>query len=179
MKPLFVLRTAKSILASKTNLERMYDKSSGLAEAQYKEVLQSYERTTFYPTDILEECPKFRILVVGQTGAGKTTLCSEVFNVKAENGMVIEPDNVRFLNPFTGTSTKIQQRRFNISEHSRGTSIHQVWKEIHFPQENNDIILHDSGGFEAATEKEFDEIRKFIKKRLEEPTLAEQLHCIW
>lgn len=78
----------------------MHDKSTGLAEAQYKELLQSYEKSTFYPTDILLECPKFRILVIGQTGAGKTTICSEVFNVKAENGTVREPDNVRSLNPY-------------------------------------------------------------------------------
>lgn len=67
----------------------------------------------------------------------------------------------------------------NISDHSRGTSIRQVDKEIHFPHENEDIILHDSGGFEAATGREFDEIRKFINRRLGQTTLSEQLRCIW
>ena len=57
--------------------------------------------------------------------------------------------------------------------------MHQVWKGITFPGENEDIILHDSGGFEAANETGFEEIRKFLKDRLARRTLAEQLHCIW
>lgn len=73
----------------------MQDNSLKLPEAQYKEVLESYETSTYYPADILEECPKFRILVIGQTGAGKTTLCSEVFHVRADKGTVKLPDKVR------------------------------------------------------------------------------------
>ncbi|KAL8747748.1 MAG: hypothetical protein Q9190_000406 [Brigantiaea leucoxantha] len=119
------------------------------------DAVESFGNQTFYPSDILVECPKFRILVAGQTGSGKSTLCSKVFNVSAEHG------------------------EFGISHHSRGTLIHQVWNEITFPGQNEEIILHDSGGFEAGDTAGLDEIRKFIKSRLKSTTLAEQLHCIW
>ena len=34
------------------------------------------------PTNnILAQCPKFRILIIGRSGVGKTTICSKVFKV--------------------------------------------------------------------------------------------------
>ena len=48
----------------------------------YNETVEKYEEnTSFYPSDILNECPKFRMLVVGETGSGKSTLCCKVFRV--------------------------------------------------------------------------------------------------
>ena len=69
--------------------------------------------------------------------------------------------------------------QFGISKHSRGTEYHQVWKEITFPGQNENIILHDSGGFEAGDVDGLEEIRKFIKDRLTKTTFADRLHCIW
>ena len=66
-----------------------------LDEKHYQEALQSYEKSTFYPEDILQECPKFRILIIGQAGAGKTTICSKVFHVSEKNGRINEPGDVR------------------------------------------------------------------------------------
>ncbi|KAF4634398.1 hypothetical protein G7Y89_g3713 [Cudoniella acicularis] len=117
-------------------------KKYSLDDKDYGQVLESYDKSTFYPADILAECPKFRILVIGQTGAGKTTIC-------------------------------------RISHHSRGTQIHQVWNEITFPGQNEDIILHDSGGFEAGNEAGFEEIQRFIESKLSASQLPDQLHCIW
>ena len=56
------------------------------------DAVESFGNQTFYPSDILVECPKFRILVAGQTGSGKSTLCSKVFNVSAEHGEVNRPN---------------------------------------------------------------------------------------
>jgi len=64
----------------------MASEDFALGEKQFEDIMKSYEKSTFYPTDILKECPKFRILVIGRTGAGKTKLCSKVFQVDAENG---------------------------------------------------------------------------------------------
>jgi len=83
---------------------------------------QSYERTPS-PTTVQQHintamrgCPRFRILVIGKTGAGKSTICSRVFDV-----------------PYSDLKTGMEA----------------VWKEIAFPQINDSIIFHDSGGFEA------------------------------
>ncbi|KAL8995679.1 MAG: hypothetical protein Q9188_006752 [Gyalolechia gomerana] len=48
-----------------------------------------------------------------------------------------------------------------------------------FRVDNEQIILHDSGGFEAGGKGELEEIKKFIEDRLRRTTLAEQLNCIW
>ena len=64
-------------------------------DAYYNETVNKYEESTsFYPSDILDECPKFRILVVGQTGSGKSTLCSKVFRVDKDDGKVRGPVDV-------------------------------------------------------------------------------------
>jgi hypothetical protein len=54
-----------------------------------------------------------------------------------------------------------------------------VWNEITFPGKNEDIILHDSGGFEAGGTDGMEEIKRFIKDRMSQAKLADQLHCIW
>ena len=64
-------------------------------EKFYNETVGKYEEnTSFYPPNILDECPKFRILVVGQTGSGKSTLCSKVFHVEKNDGKVGGPVDV-------------------------------------------------------------------------------------
>jgi GTPase SAR1 family protein len=61
-----------------------------LNEEQMAGILKNYEKITLYPTDILKECPKFRILIIGQAGAGKTTLCGKVFGVDAHNSAEVK-----------------------------------------------------------------------------------------
>ena len=72
--------------------------SSRIAEmddADYNDTVNKFEEnTSFCPSDILDECPKFRILVVGQTGSGKSTLCSKVFRVGKDDGKVGGPVDV-------------------------------------------------------------------------------------
>ncbi|KAG8529740.1 uncharacterized protein KY384_005221 [Bacidia gigantensis] len=61
-------------------------------EKDFEDAVNKFEEhTSFYPSDILDECPKFRILVVGQTGSGKSTLCSKVFGVGKGQGKVGGP----------------------------------------------------------------------------------------
>ncbi|KAM0426009.1 hypothetical protein ACHAPT_008638 [Fusarium lateritium] len=100
-----------------------------------------------------ESCDKFRILVIGKAGVGKSTICSTVFGVPPEK---------------TG-----------VSHRSVGTKREKVWHPITFPGENENLVLHDSGGFEAGDLKCVDEIHAFIKHRREQHDLADQLHCIW
>ena len=36
------------------------------------------------PSNILSECPKFRTLIIGGAGVGKSTICSLVFNIDGQ-----------------------------------------------------------------------------------------------
>ena len=148
------------------------------------DIVKKYEKSTLYPTDILKECPRFRILIIGQSGAGKTALCGKVFGVDAQN-----PTNVKEVRNVSLSSIYYMLEMISYlifvmqlgvsGAFTRGTEVSQVWKEITFDGRNEDIILHDSGGFEVSNESKFDEIRRFIDYRLGQTKLADQLHCIW
>ena len=55
---------------------------------------------------------------------------------------------------------------------------HDVRKGVQIPG-RNDFILHDSRGFEAGSEEEFDVVEAFINERIDQEDLAKQLHVIW
>jgi hypothetical protein len=55
---------------------------------------------------------------------------------------------------------------------------HDIEREI-TSGENEKIIIHDSGGFEASETENFEKIVDFIKERRKRGNLAENLHCIW
>ena len=54
-----------------------------------------------------------------------------------------------------------------------------MWQEALSSGQNKNIILHDSGGFEAGGEEALEEIKAFIRHRRAQPNLVDQLHCIW
>lgn len=41
------------------------------------------------------------------------------------------------------------------------------------------LVVHDSEGFQAGTQKEFDVFRKFLKRRTSHQNPDEQVHAIW
>ena len=93
------------------------------------------------------------------------------------------PDALRVLvcgNTGVGKSTLIN-KVFGVElteSHSRERGIHDVAKEITF-EGRPDLILHDSGGFEAGRTEEFDKIEAFLKQRSEAGDLKQRLHVIW
>lgn len=46
-----------------------------------KENIDTSKEVVSPPSNILSECPKFRILIIGSTGVGKSTICSRVLNI--------------------------------------------------------------------------------------------------
>ncbi|MCJ1431669.1 hypothetical protein MMC27_001024 [Xylographa pallens] len=102
-------------------------------------------------TSTIPSFAKFRILVIGQAGVGKSTLCSKILGISEDSA--------------------------GVSSRGIGTPIGKVWEETTFPGQNDNLILHDSGGFEAGSELAMQEIKKFVESRKKEPKMADQ-YCI-
>ncbi|KII91619.1 hypothetical protein PLICRDRAFT_89891 [Plicaturopsis crispa FD-325 SS-3] len=107
-----------------------------------------------------EECPRFRILIVGRANAGKTTICQKMCNttelpvVRNKDGDVIHIDP------------------------SGERGIHNIDDEITY-EANPGFVFHDSRGFESGTVEELTLMNEFIKQRSEGTELRQRLHAIW
>jgi len=84
---------------------------------------------------IFDMCPRFRVLVIGRTGAGKTSLIVNTFGVT---------DAL-------------------ISHHTVGEC--NINKELFSPDENKRFVLHDSKGFEPGDTDNFDTVMEFLNDR--------------
>lgn len=62
------------------------------------------------------------------------------------------------------------------SDRKRG--LHDVREPI-IHQDRPDLILHDSGGFEAGDESQMQAIRSFIKEKSSQANIEDRLHLIW
>ncbi|KAJ9605010.1 hypothetical protein H2200_010399 [Cladophialophora chaetospira] len=91
----------------------------------------------------------FRILVCGKTGVGKSTLINKVFGVE----MTEESDSYK-----------------------QGVhDINQAFESTNHPG----LLIHDSRGWQAGSDKELDLIAKFLRHRAYQKNPAEALHVIW
>lgn len=95
----------------------------------------------------------------------------------------LDPGAIRVLvcgNTGVGKSTLIN-KTFGVdvtqsSDRARG--IHDVKQEITF-EGRPDLIVHDSGGFEAGAETEFVAIEEFLKEKSNVLDVKDRLHVIW
>ncbi|KAG1873221.1 hypothetical protein F4604DRAFT_2012120 [Suillus subluteus] len=115
------------------------------------------------PSKIREKIGRFRILVIGRANAGKTTILQRVCNTRDDPEI------------YNGAGEKINATVLNASR-ERGE--HEIENEMVF-QSNPGFVFHDSRGFEAGGESEFDEVKAFIADRSKETKLKDQLHVIW
>ncbi|KAI0317601.1 hypothetical protein OF83DRAFT_123205 [Amylostereum chailletii] len=114
--------------------------------------LPSQIPTELVPTtvELLRQCPRLRILVLGKTGAGKSKLINHVFGVDVT---AHDPE-------------------------SRTPGDHDIDKELK-SDKNHGFVLHDSKGFESGEEENLNTVLAFIKRRSEMLALHDRLHAIW
>ncbi|KIK31912.1 hypothetical protein CY34DRAFT_102517 [Suillus luteus UH-Slu-Lm8-n1] len=115
------------------------------------------------PSDIRTKIGRFRILTIGRANAGKTTILQRVCNTRDNpeirncDGELIDPALLKA---------------------SRERGLHDIENEMVF-RSNPGFVFHDSRGFEAGGESEFDKVKAFIASRSKEAKLKDQLHVIW
>ncbi|KAI6166747.1 hypothetical protein EDD17DRAFT_1752927 [Pisolithus thermaeus] len=111
----------------------------------------------------IDRIRRFRILVMGRANAGKTTILQRVCNTT---------DQPEISN---GKGEKVDAAAVQGSL-TRG--YHNIEDELVF-RSNPGFVFHDSCGFEAGSEEQFDVMRKFVRDRAKTTKLNERIHAIW
>ncbi|KAG1898833.1 GTP-binding protein [Suillus fuscotomentosus] len=115
------------------------------------------------PSRIRDKIGRFRILIIGRANAGKTTILQKVCNTS---------DNPEIYN---SAGQKIDPA---VLAASRERGEHDIENEMIF-KSNPGFVFHDSRGFEAGGESEFNKVKAFITRRSKETKITNQLHVIW
>ncbi|KAG1791240.1 GTP-binding protein [Suillus plorans] len=109
---------------------------------------------------IRQEFRRFRILIIGRANAGKTTILQRVCDTR-ENPEI-----------YDSAGEKIDPTVF-----PRG--LHDIENEMVFPS-NPGFVFHDSRGFEAGGQSEFDKVKAFITRRSNKRLGFDgRIHVIW
>ncbi|KAF8334501.1 hypothetical protein F5887DRAFT_990881 [Amanita rubescens] len=106
---------------------------------------------------------RFRILVIGNANAGKTTILKKVCHAQGREPICFNRD---------GEPIAAELK----PDASRGE--HDIEDSFQYPTAHG-FIFHDSRGFEAGATGELDNVTDFIKKRAEREELKDRLHAIW
>ncbi|KAG1821255.1 hypothetical protein EV424DRAFT_872768 [Suillus variegatus] len=113
--------------------------------------------------DLRERIERFRVLIIGRANAGKTTILQKVCNTTDEPEIHDAKGN------------KIDAA---IVKSSIGRGNHDITNEMVF-KGNPSFVFHDSCGFEAGSEAEFENMKEFISERAHVTRLEERIHAIW
>ncbi|KZP26036.1 hypothetical protein FIBSPDRAFT_887698 [Athelia psychrophila] len=108
-------------------------------------------------------CPYFRILVMGRSNAGKTTILKKVCN-SVDDPLIF------------GSSGK--QIDASVVAPSAERGYHDINNEMVF-KSNPNFIFHDSRGFECGSVDETETVQRFLSKRASATELKDQLHAVW
>ncbi|KAI5999098.1 hypothetical protein EDD15DRAFT_2363124 [Pisolithus albus] len=106
---------------------------------------------------------RFRILVMGRANAGKTTILQRVCNTTDQPEI------------FNGKGEKLDA---TVVQGSLKRGEHNIEDELVF-QSNPRFVFHDSRGFEAGSEQQFNMMKKFVMDRAKTSKLDERIHAIW
>ncbi|KZP27031.1 GTP-binding protein [Athelia psychrophila] len=113
--------------------------------------------------NIRDRCPHFRILVMGKSNAGKTTILKKVCN-SVEDPMIFSPSG--------------KQIDTSVVTPSAERGEHNIENEMIF-KSNTGFIFHDSRGFESGSVDETETVRKFLSKRAQAGEMKDQVHAVW
>ncbi|KAF8525276.1 GTP-binding protein [Hysterangium stoloniferum] len=101
---------------------------------------------------------RFRILVIGNANAGKTTILEKVCHAQGREPVYLNSDS------------KLEPSA------SRGN--HEIEHQFQYPTAHG-FVFHDSCGFEAGGAVELQKVKDFIENRAKGGQLKDQLHAIW
>ncbi|KAG2098955.1 uncharacterized protein F5147DRAFT_839509 [Suillus discolor] len=118
---------------------------------------------TIEARDLRERIGRFRVLIMGRANAGKTTILQKVCNTTDQPEIYDTQGN-----KIDTTIVESSIRRGN----------HDITDEMVF-KSNPGFVFHDSCGFEAGSEEEFETMKNFISKRAHATKLEERIHAIW
>ncbi|KAG2102827.1 uncharacterized protein F5147DRAFT_615845 [Suillus discolor] len=106
---------------------------------------------------------RFRVLIMGRANAGKTTILQKVCNTTDQPEIY---------------DTEGNEIDAAIVESSIKRGNHNIMNEMVF-KSNPTFVFHDSCGFEAGSEEEFEDMKKFISERAHATELEDRIHAIW
>ncbi|KAI6008886.1 GTP-binding protein [Pisolithus orientalis] len=100
---------------------------------------------------------------MGRANAGKTTILQRVCNTTDEPEI------------FDGNGEKVDVR---MVQGSLKRGYHNIEDELVF-KSNPRFVFHDSCGFEAGSEAQFDKMKKFVTDHAKATKLERRIHAIW
>ncbi|KIM62743.1 hypothetical protein SCLCIDRAFT_1214852 [Scleroderma citrinum Foug A] len=106
---------------------------------------------------------RFRVLVIGRSNSGKTTLLQRVCST-TELAEVVDAKGEK-LDP-------------TVVQGSLKRGHHDIENELYF-WSNPRFVFHDSRGFESGSVSELESMKRFIAERATKKKLAERIHAIW
>ncbi|KAI6115748.1 hypothetical protein EV401DRAFT_2198061 [Pisolithus croceorrhizus] len=106
---------------------------------------------------------RFRILVMGRANAGKTTILQRVCNTTDQPEI------------FNGKGERVDA---TVVQGSLKRGYHNIEDELVF-RSNPRFVFHDSCGFEAGSEEEFNRMKEFVMDRAKATKLDKRIHAIW
>ncbi|KZP02825.1 hypothetical protein FIBSPDRAFT_845498 [Athelia psychrophila] len=112
---------------------------------------------------IRDKCPHFRILLMGKSNAGKTTILKKVCNT-VDDPMIFSP-----------SGTQIEA---SVVAPSAERGYHDINNEMIF-KSNPEFIFHDSRGFECGSVDETETVKRFLTERGQAGELKDQVHAVW
>ncbi|KAL4077790.1 hypothetical protein J3A83DRAFT_4369168 [Scleroderma citrinum] len=115
--------------------------------------------------ELFRQCTRFRILIIGKTGVGKTSLINSTFGI---DEAVEWTRMVLFFvtNAFTQRPEHEERGKANIEI--------PLYSKL-----NEHFVLHDSNGFESGDSNNLTEVKGFIERRKTHADVNEQLHAVW